>query len=153
LPWANSKAILAQIGHINGDHDVQGQWLTKIEGDFRGVLRVELEESGSALVGTAFLFYEIEHGLPGFCFELNVPKNESHSVQLVTTYLYPDGGLMTWDDRHKAEADLLKRFGRLLLPATFEASFSKIEDQLKVEWDLSPDQKGALLLEPDPKLS
>jgi hypothetical protein len=92
---------------------MHGQWTGKIAGEFGGTLRIELEDRGSALFGTAYLFYDLSHKLPGFRFPVRIPKTAPHSTRVETTYLYADGGAMTVEQRKSAEADLTARFGEL----------------------------------------
>lgn len=125
---------------------MQGQWLGKINGELQGTLRIELEDAGPSLIGTAYLFYKADHNVPGFSFELNVPKYPPHRTRVVTTYLYTAGGEMNWDARREWEAALTERFGAVPIPASFEISLALQRDMLRVEWDWGPENKDSLVL-------
>jgi hypothetical protein len=125
---------------------MHGQWTGKIAGEFGGTLRIELEDRGSALFGTAYLFYDLSHKLPGFRFPVRIPKTAPHSTRVETTYLYADGGVMTVEQRKSAEADLTARFGELPIPAEFDVIFSIEQEALKVDYQWGEDGADSMLL-------
>ncbi|WP_162184682.1 FRG domain-containing protein [Sphingomonas hengshuiensis] len=114
---------------------MQGQWIGDIEGEVGGTLRVELERRGGFVVGNAYIFYEPQHQLPGFKFLIRMPDVSPYKAEVVTSYCYSDGGIMTYDDRAKAERDIAERFGGPPVPTNIHAVFTEKEDgSLKVDW-------------------
>ena len=115
---------------------MQGQWIGKIEGEFGGTLRVELEHRGRVLFGNAYLFYNAEHGIPGFKFPLRLPSEPPFVTEAQTIYCYIDGGEMTFEDRKNAEIRLTERFGNAPIPSKFKATFQVMVDgNLKIDWE------------------
>ena len=114
---------------------MQGQWIGDIEGEVGGTLRVELERRGGFVSGNAYIFYEPQHRLPGFKFFIRMPDIAPYIAEVVTSYCYSDGGIMTYDDRAKAEKDILERFGGQPIPANIRVVFTEEEDgSLRVDW-------------------
>lgn len=118
---------------------MDGQWLGKIEGELVGSLRVELEDRGENFRGHAYLFYDSEHDLPGFQFDLNIEKVQPKTGVADTIYLYPKGGEMTRADRLRAENDIAERFNERM-PQRLHFGFSLESGSLKIEWS-SMDQQ------------
>lgn len=115
---------------------MQGQWIGKIEGEFGGTIRIELENRGDFVIGNAYLFYNLNHGLPGFRFYIRMPKLESFVAEVEPTYCYVDGGFMTREERQSAEAGLTERFGELPMPGKLQVTFSGAEgDNLTINWE------------------
>ncbi|MDT9597916.1 hypothetical protein [Sphingosinicella rhizophila] len=102
---------------------MEGQWLGKIEGKLSGTLRVELEDRGDDFRGHAYLYYGAQHGLPGFQFGLSLPKAPPFTAKVETIYLYANGGIMTREDKLRAEQDIVQRFNEPM-PATLDVSFN-----------------------------
>jgi len=125
---------------------MDGQWIGKLEGEFEGTLRIELEDRGEVLTGTAYLFYKPAHNLPGFRFHLRVPKVPPHNTRVNTWYLFGDGGVMTPEQRKIAEADLTARFGQLPIPAEFDVTFALEQEALKVSYDWNQDDQEPVYL-------
>lgn len=122
---------------------MQGQWIGNIVGSVEGTLRVELERRGSTVSGNAYLFYEPVHQLPGFKFLIRMPCAVPYKAEATTIYCYPDGGVMSSDDRVKAEKMLVERFGELLIPEKIHVTFTEQSDgNLKVDWR-AEDQYGS----------
>ncbi|RYF44301.1 MAG: FRG domain-containing protein [Cytophagaceae bacterium] len=114
---------------------VQGQWIGDIEGEFTGTLRVELEHRGSAVFGSAYLFYEPQYKLPSFRFTIHMPNVSPHKTEVATIYCYPDGGIMTVNDRLQAENEVLARLGEPPFPEKIDVCFEENEDgSLLVDW-------------------
>lgn len=114
---------------------MQGQWIGDIDGQVKGTLRVELERRGSVISGNAYLFYEPQHQLPGFKFLIRMPNVAPHKTEVTTIYCYPDGGIMTSDDRVRGEKDIAERFGEPPVPAKINATFTEHGDgSLQVDW-------------------
>lgn len=125
---------------------MDGQWIGKVEGEFEGTLRVELEDGGEALTGTAYLFYKPVHNLPGFRFHLRVPKVPPQNIRVKTCYLLGDGRVMTSEQRKSAEADLTVRFGQLPVPPEFDVMLSLEQETLKVVYDWEQEEQEAFYL-------
>ena len=114
---------------------MQGQWIGDIDGQVKGTLRVELERRGSVISGNAYVFYEPQHQLPGFKFLIRMPNVAPHKAEVTTIYCYPDGGIMTSDDRVRGEKDIAERFGEPPVPEKINATFTKNGDgSLQVDW-------------------
>jgi len=131
---------------------MEGQWLGKVEGELSGTLRVELEDRGDDFQGHAYLHYNAQHGLPGFQFGLSLPKVPPFTAKAETIYLYANGGIMTREDKLRAEQDIAQRFNEPM-PAALDVSFETEGEILKVEW-ASPDtqENGEVVLTgTDPK--
>ena len=120
---------------------MHGQWLGTIEGEYQGTIRLELENRGDGLYGHAFVFYLLEYGLPGFSFQLRLPKVAPFVAQTETTYLYSTGGIMSRDERLDCEEKLIEKFGELPLPATINAEFTFDDSNLTINWS-APDQEA-----------
>jgi hypothetical protein len=99
---------------------MQGQWLGEFHDELSGTVRLELEERGGRSVGNAYMFYDRQHNLPGFMFNVNIGLEPPFSTEVETTYLYPDGGIMSREERLQAEASLTDRFGQLPIPPSFD---------------------------------
>lgn len=103
---------------------MHGQWLGKIDEDgITGSIRVELEDRGEAFFGHAYLFYAEQLQLPGLRFMLRVPKAPPYEVETETWFLYPDGGVMTSDDRNRADQMMAQRF-ESMVPPSLAAEFA-----------------------------
>lgn len=114
---------------------MQGQWIGDIEGEVIGTLRVELDRRGSAISGNAYLFYDPQYELPGFKFSISMSNIAPYKADLTTIYCYPNGGIMTVDDRLRAEQDIVTRSGGPSIPDKISVQFIENEDgSLKVEW-------------------
>jgi hypothetical protein len=113
---------------------MQGQWIGKIEGEFNGTLRVEIELRRGRIVGNAYLFYDPVHALPGFVFYVNMDDQPPHTTEVTTVYCYTDGGRMTREDRVRAEAGLTERFGSLPIPDVIKVHFKLLEPHLILTW-------------------
>jgi hypothetical protein len=130
---------------------MQGQWLGKIGGDLDGTLRVELEDRGEAYIGCAYVFYALEHQLPGFRFNLTVPKAPPHSITVSPLYLYSAGGIMTDEERRLAEHGISERFGEPM-PNSLDVEFTTQGKRLKVTWAApSGDTESVLLTKSNPE--
>ncbi|NIJ63425.1 hypothetical protein FHR20_000356 [Sphingomonas leidyi] len=85
--------------------------------------------------GNAYLFYEAEHQLPGFKFAIRMPDAAPHKAEVTTTYCYSDGGIMSSDDRVRAEKIIADRFGEPPVPEKINATFTEhLDGSLQVEW-------------------
>lgn len=114
---------------------MQGQWIGDIEGEVGGTLRVELERRGSVISGNGYLFYAPEHQLPGFKFLIRMPDTAPYKAEVTTIYCYPDGGIMSSDDRLRAEKIIAERFGEPPVPEKIDATFTEqLDGSLKVDW-------------------
>lgn len=118
---------------------MHGQWWGEIAGEFSGELRVELEYRGSIWFGHAYLFYDASHDLPGFLFELRVPKSPPHELDVHPVYLFSDGGVMSPENRAKAETQLVERFGQPPFAAPLHISLALDQGSLVASWT---DQDG-----------
>ena len=78
-----------------------GQWVGRVEGEIPGTLRIETEDRGFGLIGRAYLFYD-DPNLPGYLFDINLPKGQPLQAKLAKIYLYPAGGIMSAQDRQGA---------------------------------------------------
>ncbi len=125
---------------------MDGQWLATLDEEFEGSLRLELEDRDEFFVGHAYLFYRPQHNLPGFAFPLRVPKKAPHITKTDTLYLYADGGLMTTEERRKAEEDLSQRFGELPIPATLEVEVALDGETLSLTWAGGQNLNGSIVL-------
>jgi len=125
---------------------MHGQWLGEIEGEFGGSLRLELEDRGEVFFGHAYLFYDRAHSLPGFRFMIRLPKTPPYATEVETWYLYPDGGVMTPEDRRRGEQDLTNRFGELPMPPRLNVEFSLEGADLTLNWSAADGKAGALQL-------
>lgn len=130
---------------------MQGQWLGKIGGDLDGTLRVELEDRGEGYAGCAYVFYRPERQLPGFRFNLTVPKTPPHTTTVSPLYLYSAGGIMTDEERLRAEQGILQRFGEAM-PNALDVEFTMQGKRLKAAW-AAPDGETefALLTKSNPE--
>lgn len=125
---------------------MHGQWLGKIEeGEINGSIRIELEDRGDAFVGHAYVFYAASLRLPGLRFALRVPKIPPHTVEAETWYLYPDGGVMTADDRRRADQMVAERFGGKI-PENLGVEFATDGNRLKITWSAPDGETGSELL-------
>ena len=125
---------------------MHGQWLGKIdEGGITGSIRVELEDSGESFFGHAYLFYTEELQLPGLRFALRVPKEPPHEIETETWYLYPGGGVMTADDRTRADKHMAERFDGKV-PPSLSAQFALEGEQLRIIWRAPDGENGSELL-------
>jgi hypothetical protein len=122
---------------------VIGQWIGDIEGETPGTLRVELEDRGAGCVGRAYIFYP-NANLPGFLFDLRLPKEPPFKITVQTIYLYTAGGIMTAEDRRRAEEQLKADLG-FTPPAQYDVEFSRDGENLKVDWS------GYVIKNGDPK--
>jgi hypothetical protein len=111
-----------------------GQWIGKVEGETPGTLRIETEDRGFGLIGRAYLFYD-DPNLPGYLFDINLPKGQPLRARLVTIYLYPAGGIMSMQDRQGAEAYLVSNHGGAM-PSHLDVEFSLVGSDLIVAWAL-----------------
>lgn len=125
---------------------MQGQWIGKVEGEFPGSLRLELEDRGDVFFGHAYLFYDYSCELPGFVFELKVPKEPPYRTETKTFYLYPGGGEMSANDRERAESKLTERFGELPIPANINVDFVPSNECLTVNWSETNGNSGSIEL-------
>jgi FRG domain len=125
---------------------MQGQWLGEIsENELVGSLRVELEARGNAFFGHAYVFCDQSLRLPGLRFELRVPRVPPHKIEAETLYLYSAGGVMTHDDRLRADQDISERFeGKI--PPKLTLEFAMDGDQLRINWSSFDDESGSELL-------
>jgi hypothetical protein len=125
---------------------MDGQWLGKIEGELSASLRVELEDRGDHFQGHAYLFYDVQHRLPGFQFNLNFQKEQPFLARVETIYLYANGGIMTREERIRAEQDIAQRFDEPM-PSALDVSFKSEGKILKIAWAV-PDKetKGEIAL-------
>lgn len=119
---------------------MDGQWLGKIDGEYEASLRVELEKRGEFLVGQAYLFYETGAEMPGFAFVLRLSIQPPHFTTVGTVYLYPDGGVMSLDDRLKAEQRLTERFGELPVPPSLDLELQQNGCEMQIVWAAQPEQ-------------
>lgn len=125
---------------------MQGQWLGNIDEDgITGSIRVELEDRGDSFFGHAYLFYAEELQLPGLRFALRVPKERPHEIESETWYLYPGGGVMTADDRSRADKDMEGRF-ESKVPMRLAAQFALEGEQLRITWRAPDGEHGSELL-------
>ncbi len=114
---------------------MQGQWIGNIEGEIGGTLRVELERRGGFVSGNAYIFYDPKYQLPGFKFFIRMPDVAPYKAEVKTSYCYPDGGVMTYEERAKAERDIAAKFGGPPVPESIDANFEEKEDgSLHVDW-------------------
>ncbi|WP_370714497.1 FRG domain-containing protein [Sphingomonas sp. IW22] len=114
---------------------VQGQWIGDINGQVEGTLRVELERRCDVVSGNAYLFYAPQYRIPGFTFSIRMPDVAPHRAEVVTTYCYPDGGIMSPEDRIRAESFLTENFGEPPVPEKFIVTFAENQDgSLKLDW-------------------
>lgn len=114
-----------------------------MEGEFGGTLRVELERRGSVVLGNAYLFYAPEHQLPGFKFPIRMPCAAPYEAELTTIFCYTDGGVMSSDDRVRAENMIAERFGEQIIPRKINTTFAEqVDGSLKVDWR-GKDQYGS----------
>lgn len=122
---------------------VQGQWIGDIEGEVEGTLRVELERRGAVVSGNAYLFYAPKHQIPGFKFLIRMPNEIPYRAEVTTIYCYPDGGIMSSDDRLRAEKIIAERFGEPPVPEKIYATFTEqLDGSLKVDWS-GQEQSGS----------
>lgn len=124
---------------------MRGQWLGKISGEIEGTLRLELEERDGGFRGHAYIFYDPQQELPGFKYQINLPKDPPHIAEVGTIYLYPSGGEMTRDHRREAEQMLIERFGEAT-PVSLKVEFALNDRELKVTWTAPDGQIGSSLL-------
>lgn len=127
---------------------MQGQWLGKIQGEFNGTLRIELEHRDNYVRGNAYLFYSEECDLPGYVFFINASIDPPHSGKVDTIYLHPSGGRMTQDERLRAEAILTKRFGSLPIPDKLNIEFFQDGKNLVLKWSAENLETETLTLHP-----
>jgi len=114
---------------------VQGQWIGRISGNFEGTLRVELERRRGRIVGNAYLFYDVQHFLPGFQFPISMPDEAPYETQVITSYCYAEGGKMSWPERHEAEKNMSDRFGIPTIPAAAVVNFEVLKTGcLHLKW-------------------
>lgn len=113
---------------------MQGQWLGDFSGEFSGTVRLELEEREGRSIGTAYLFYSMNHDLPGFMFYLDIGLESPISTQVTTIYLHSDGGIMSQESRDRAEAMLTERFGRVPVPPTLNVQFETQGDDILITY-------------------
>ena len=109
-----------------------GQWVGRVEGKIPGTLRIETEDRGFGLIGRAYLFYD-DPNLPGYLFDINLPKGQPLQAKLATIYLYPAGGIMSAQDRQGAEAYLVSNYGGAM-PSHLDVEFSIVGLDLIVAW-------------------
>lgn len=109
-----------------------GQWIGRVEGEIPGTLRIEIEDRGFGLIGRAYLFYD-DPNLPGYLFDINLPKDQPFQARLASIYLYPAGGIMSAQDRKEAEAYLESNYGEAM-PPHVDVEFSLIGADLMVAW-------------------
>lgn len=109
-----------------------GQWVGRVEGEIPGTLRIETEDRGFGLIGRAYLFYD-DPNLPGYLFDINLPKGQPLQAKLATIYLYPAGGIMSAQDRQGAEAYLVSNYGGAM-PSHLDVEFSIVGLDLIVAW-------------------
>ena len=95
-------------------------------------LRIETEDRGFGLLGRAYLFYD-NPDLPGYLFDINLPKGQRLRTRLTTIYLYPTGGIMSAQDRQAAEAYLSTNYGSPM-PPHLDVEFSVVGSDLIVAW-------------------
>lgn len=122
---------------------MHGQWLGKIddEGGITGTLRIEIEDRGEAFVGHAYLFYDPQFALPGLRFALRMPKAPPHATEAETWYLYPEGGVMSPEDRRRAEERTAERFDGGIAPR-LAAQFAMEGDHLRATWKRTDGEGG-----------
>jgi hypothetical protein len=127
---------------------MQGQWLGKIEGDFSGTIRIELENRGDIVFGNAYLFYDFAHALPGFKFPIRMAKKAPYVAEVETIYCYSGGGSMTSEERQKAEMGLTERFGALPMPGKLQVTFEEATGgDLTLKWE-GEGKSGTQILQP-----
>ena len=124
---------------------MRGQWLGKISGEIEGTLRLELEERDGGFSGHAYIFYDPQQQLPGFKYQINLPKYPPHIAEVETIYLYPAGGEMTREHRQEAEQIFIERFGEAT-PVSLKVVFALNDNELEVTWTATGGQTGSSLL-------
>lgn len=113
---------------------MQGQWLGDFSGEFSGTVRLELEEREGRSIGNAYLFYSLDHNMPGFMFYLDIELDAPVSTQVTTIYLHSDGGIMTQEARDRAETILAERFGSTPVPPTLNVQFEAHHDDILITY-------------------
>jgi hypothetical protein len=109
-----------------------GQWIADTQEDIPASIRIDLEDRGEVFFGHAYVFYPGAQ-LPGFLFEIRLPKAPPHRTTVTTIYLYRDGGLMTNADRDGAEQGLTQTLGAPP-PHTLNVEFLMEGNNLRVDW-------------------
>lgn len=114
-----------------------GQWIAEIQEDIPASVRIDLEDRGEVFVGHAYVFYPGAQ-LPGFLFEIRLPKAPPHHTNVATIYLYQSGGVMTSADREVAEQRLAQTLGAPPPPA-LNVEFFVEGSNLRVDWAAASD--------------
>lgn len=125
---------------------MQGQWLGEFSDEFGGTLRLELEERNGRSVGNAYLFNDLKHDLPGFMFRLDIGLKLPVATEVETTYLLPDGGIMTPYQRTRAEELLTDQFGSLPIPAVFQVELDSAGDDVVIRYKTANGESAAITL-------
>jgi hypothetical protein len=112
-----------------------GQWIGRVDGEWPGTLRVELEDRGFGLTGRAYLFYDAPD-IPGILFDIQLPKGSVAHTRVGTIFLYPTGGAMTQQERQAAEQFLATKHGREI-PQQFDVELHMAASDLEVAWSAS----------------
>lgn len=124
-----------------------GQWISDTQEDISASVRIDLEDRGEVFFGHAYVFYPGAQ-LPGFLFEIRLPKAPPHRTTVTTVYLYESGGVMTNADRDLAEQRLSETLGAPPPPA-LSVEFSMDGNNLQVDWGAASevdDRQGSITL-------
>lgn len=121
-----------------------GQWSVEILDEVAATIRVDLEDRGQGCFGHAYLFYPGTN-IPGFLFQVRLPREAPFSATVSTVYLWPQGGVMTQSERVDAERFMTDNYGGPL-PPTVNVEFSMDGGNLKIEWSTNDDRSGTLSL-------
>jgi hypothetical protein len=126
-------------------NDMAGQWSFRSSEDPVFTVRVDLEDRGQGCTGRAYVFYP-GSDLPGLQFNLQLPKEAPFRAELITIYLYPSGGAMTYSERLETEKSVAERHGQSL-PEKINAKFSIANDELEIVWSSQDGRGGSIKLE------
>ncbi len=122
-----------------------GQWIGRIDGQLPATLRIETEDRGFEIIGRAYLFHD-HPSLPGYLFDINIPKGQNLHTRLNTVYLYPSGGIMSAEERQSAEEHIAANHGRTM-PPYLDVEFSIVGGDLIVSWT-DPEPETAVRSKP-----
>jgi hypothetical protein len=125
-----------------------GQWLgnLRFQDDSQLVtVRVDLEDIGSQICGSAYLFYP-DQSRHGFLFPINLPKVAPHRGSVPVIYLYGHGGRMTQEERNAIESEHANLNGNRP-PSQFDIEIRLQDGSLNVIWSNNFGENGNFLLE------
>lgn len=125
-----------------------GQWIADIPDDIPASVRIDLEDRGQIYFGHAYIFYPGTQ-LPGFQYEIRLPKQAPHQTVVNTLILYPEGGIITDTAQLERHVQAVVQAVGIAPPLALNVKFSLEGDQLRVNWAAAADgddREGSALL-------